>query len=89
MKLSKKPIKPAMLCLMALILPACQTTSNPSSSTIDRTATEIERDVREGLCSALRPTTVPRIDHDASPETMRNARAKDAAAWMSACLQNG
>jgi hypothetical protein len=85
MKLSRKLLKPALLSLTALLLTNCQTTSSPSSSTIDRTATEIERDVRAGLCAALKPTAVPRIDHNASPETIRTARAKDGAAWKSAC----
>ena len=77
----------ALASLMALPLTACQTTSEASSSTIERTAEDIEWEVTKRYCVALRPVRVPPADYDASPESVRRALAKNAAAWVAVCPQ--
>ena len=82
-----KPMTLGLACLMALPLTACQTTSEASSSTIERTAEDIEWEVTKRYCVALRPVRVPPADYDASPESVRRALAKGAAAWVAVCPQ--
>jgi hypothetical protein len=59
--------------------------SKTSSSTIERTADEIEAEVTDRLCTALTPDKVPRADYDASPESIQTALSRDAAAWVETC----
>jgi outer membrane lipoprotein SlyB len=87
MKRSVKPMTLALACLMGLPLTACQTTSETSSSTIERTAEDIEWEVTKRYCVALKPVRVPSEDYDASPESVRRALAKNAAAWVAVCPQ--
>lgn len=87
MRQSEKLKTLGLACLMILPLTACQTTSETSSSTIERTADDIEREVTKRFCVALSPTRVPTEDFDASPETIRRAMAQNAAAWVALCRQ--
>ena len=75
----------ALIFLAAPLLASCQSTSKTSSSTIERTAAEIEAEVEDRLCTALKPTRVPRADYDAAPETIQTALSRDAAAWAETC----
>ena len=81
----KNLTKPALLSLTALLLTNCQSPSSPSSSTIERTAAEIEAETIDRMCAILKPTKVSRAVHDASPAEMRHARSSDAAAFGVVC----
>ena len=85
MTLSKKLTRLALLFLAAPLLASCQSPPKTSSSTIERTAAEIEVEVTNRLCTALKPAKVARADYDASPEGVQTALAGGAAAWQSTC----
>lgn len=87
MTLSKKLTRLALLCLAAPLLASCQSQPKAHSSAIERTAAEIEAEVTDRICLALRPQLVLRADYDASPEDVRSALAGNAAAWYCACRE--
>ena len=47
----------------------------------------IEWEATKRYCVALKPVKVPSADYDASPESVRRALAKGAAAWVAVCPQ--
>ena len=75
----------ALIFLAAPLLASCQSQSKTSSSTIERTAAEIEAEVTDRICRATKPTQVSRADYDMSPEGIQTALARDAAAWGKTC----
>jgi hypothetical protein len=85
MKPSAKLTRLALIFLAAPLLASCQSVSKTSSSTIERTADEIETEVTNRICTALTPERIPRADYDASPESVRTALSRNGAAWVMTC----
>ncbi len=68
-----------------LTLTACQTTSAPSSSTIEKLVENEEIITKDAACRALKPEKTTREAFNLMTQAERDERAGEAAAWLSLC----
>ena len=85
MNVLNRPMRLLTLSLTMLILPACATTSPPSSSILASAVENAVKIERKTLCEITRPETLSPGAFDASPLEARMKMAKDVTKWADAC----